>query len=42
MSKLFALRMDMMFKAGDKLLMFSYMTKLERIQKMFKATISAV
>ena len=35
-------RMDMMFKAGDKLLMFSYMTKLERIQKMFKATISAV
>lgn len=35
-------RMDMEYKTNDKVLMFSYMTKLDKIQKMFKATISAV
>lgn len=35
-------RMDTEFKIGDKVLMFTYMTKLDKIQKIFKATISAV
>ena len=35
-------RMDRMFKIGDKVLMFTYMTKLEKIQKMFRANISTV
>ena len=35
-------RMDTEFKPNDKILLFSYMIKLDRIQKIFKATISAV
>ena len=35
-------RMDTEFKVDDKILMFTYMTKLDKIQKMFRATISAV
>ena len=35
-------RMDTEFRSNDKILLFSYMIKLDRIQKIFKATISAV
>ena len=35
-------RMDTKYEVDDKVLMFTYMVKLDRIQKMFKATIKAV